>query len=49
MFKGCYESWFELPGSQILKSRPEPPFSFSFLELSWFEQRRISKGSGLEQ
>ena len=27
------------------KSRPEPPISFSFLTLSWFECRRISNGS----
>jgi hypothetical protein len=34
-----------MPGSQISKSRPDPTFSFSFLDLSWFERRKISKGS----
>ena len=32
-------------GSQTSKSRPDPPFCLSFLELSWFERRRISNGS----
>jgi hypothetical protein len=38
--------WFEsMPGSQIFNSRPDPAFSFSFLELSRFERRKISNGS----
>jgi len=32
-------------GSQIPSWRPDPAFSFSFLELSWFEWRKISNGS----
>src|SRR5690242_5065685 len=32
-------------GSQISNSRPDPAFSVSFLELSWFEWRKISNGS----
>jgi hypothetical protein len=32
-------------GSQTSKSHPDASFSFSFLELSWFERRRISNGS----
>jgi hypothetical protein len=41
--KGCrFESYLR---SQTAKSRPDPLFSFSFLELSWFEWRKISNGS----
>ena len=31
--------------SQIPNSRPDPVSSFSFLQLSWFEWRKISNGS----
>ncbi|PYT16496.1 MAG: hypothetical protein DMG59_10380 [Acidobacteria bacterium] len=34
-----------MPGSQIPNSRPDPVSSFSFLQLSWFEWRKISNGS----
>src|SRR6185437_829352 len=34
-----------MPGSQTSKSCPEWAFSFSFLELSSFEWRKISNGS----
>jgi hypothetical protein len=44
--KNLSSSWFEsMPGSQTSKSRPDPTFSFSFLQLSRFEWRKISNGS----